>query len=357
MRGRYSMTRRRIGGLICILMVILLGMGAILTYSNKHLTQEEEPLQIGMVLYNGKDPFILQTASKLQDYIWTINKETASNLSLHIEDSEGNQKLQNDQINHFIEEGYDLLIVNMVERQDASMIIDKAQNANIPLIFFNREPVPQDIEKWNKVAYVGSRAEEAGALQGTVLADALDEGLLADKNKDGKIQYVMLEGEYGHQDAILRTYHCIKTLEARGYEMENLRTDTAMWDREVAKGKMEEWYTLLGDKIEVVLANNDEMALGAIEVLKEKGYFKDGKTIPVLGVDGLPAAYEAIMEGTLTGTVFNDSGEQALCMIYKACELLGIKLDEKYIPKTTTEGQYFWVKHSIVKKHTLESKK
>ncbi|MEG0319746.1 MAG: galactose ABC transporter substrate-binding protein, partial [Niameybacter sp.] len=272
-------------------------------------------------------------------------------------DSAHDQKLQNQQISSWIETGYDLLIVNMVEREDASMIIDKAQNANVPLIFFNREPVPQDIARWKKIAYVGSRAEEAGIIQGKMLADALDEGLEVDKNQDSKIQYVMLEGEYGHQDAILRTYYCIKTLEERGYIMDNLATDTALWQRDAGKEKMLEWYERFGDKIEVVMANNDEMALGAIEVLKEKGYFQEGQMIPVLGVDGLDEALKAMEEGTLLGTVLNDAKEQARCILYKAYDLLELPISDTLVPETQTDSQYLWVRHIPLKNNTLEDKK
>ncbi|WP_053983535.1 galactose ABC transporter substrate-binding protein [Niameybacter massiliensis] len=342
--------------LVIVSMVGLLG-GIGLVVLKQPTPEKKEQIDIGVVLYNAQDPFIKKTVEYLETYIREIHAETDLAFNLTYKDSTHDQSLQNEQISKLIEEGYDLLIVNTVEREDASLIIDKAQNVNVPVIFFNREPVPQDIARWDKLAYVGSKAEEAGKLQGELLADALDAGLEVDLNQDGKIQYVMLEGEYGHQDAILRTYHCIRTLEQRGYRMENLATDTAMWQRDTAKAKMEEWYTNLGDQIEVVMANNDEMALGAIECLKEKGYFEGDKTIPVLGVDGLDEAVKAMEEGTLLGTVLNDSKEQAKCMLYKIFELLELPMDETLMPITEKENQYFWVKHVPLKKHTLEDKK
>ena len=342
--------------LIIVGMVSLLG-GIGLIVLKQPTPERKEQIDIGVVLYNAQDPFIQKTVQYLETYIDEIHAETDIIFNLNYKDSAHDQALQNDQISILIEEGYDLLIVNTVEREDASLIIDIGQNANIPLIFFNREPVPQDIARWDKIAYVGSRAEEAGKLQGEILADALDNGLEVDLNHDGKIQYVMLEGEYGHQDAILRTYYCIRTLEQRGYRMENLATDTALWQRVAAKEKMEEWYTNLGDKIEVVMANNDEMALGAIEFLKEQGYFEEDKSIPVLGVDGLDEAVKAMEEGTLLGTVLNDSKEQAKCILYKIFELLDLPISDDLIPITEEDNQYFWVKHVPLKKHTLEDKK
>ena len=348
--------KKHIGWPVIIMIIILLGcsLAGLILYRSS--TPKVNDIKIGMVLYDGNDPFIVQTKAYVESYINDQNQKISRRISIDIEDSARNQSLQNEQINQFIANQYDLLIVNIVERQDAGMIIDKAQNADIPVIFFNREPVPQDIAKWEKVYYIGSKAEEAGRIQGEILADALDNGLKIDQNKDGKIQYVMLEGEYGHQDAILRTYHCIKVLEERGYSMENLARDTAMWQRVKGKQKMQEWYELFGEHIEVVMANNDEMALGAIEVLKEKGYFEEDLSIPVLGVDGLEEALQAIEEETLLGTVFNDSSEQAKCIVYKVNELTGIPADsQQFDINTQEENNYFWIKHRPIIKENIQS--
>lgn len=318
--------------------------------------ENKEEIKIGITLYNAQDVFVSNTLESIYYYIEEIKKETGLNIRVEAVDSKHDQELQNNQIDTFIEEGYDIIIANTVEREEAARIIDEVQKAQKPIIFFNREPVPQDMKKWEKSYYVGSSAQQAGTMQGEILADAIEKGLKVDKNKDGKLQYVMIEGEYGHQDAILRTYHCIKVLEDRGFQMDNLATDTGMWRKEEGKAKMNEWLELFGQEIEVVFSNNDEMALGAIEALQAYGYFKEGKTIPVVGVDGIDEALQAVENGLMIGTVLNDSDEQAKCIVSKIYEII---TGEKgnYSPSTVEQANYFWVDHRKITKENINTVK
>lgn len=324
-------------------------------YSNANQRGKKD-FKVGMVLYNAEDTFISYIRDMVDYYIELYEDEAGVNIELEVLDSANNQALQNTQIDHFIKNGYDVILANTVDREEASMIIDKVQKAKIDTIFFNREPVPQDMKKWNRIYYVGSSAEEAGRMQGEILVDAINNGLELDKNKDGKIQYVMIEGEYGHQDAILRTYHCIKVLEENGLNMENLATDTGRWFKKEAKEKMENWLEEFGDKIEIVLANNDEMALGAIEALKAYGYFNGEKWMPVIGVDGVDEALEAIETGTMIGTILNDYDEQAKCIVYKLYQCIGVN-DLNINISTQEKDNYFWVKHKKVTKENVNTVK
>ena len=132
----------------------------------------------------------------------------------------------------FVSQDYDIICVNLVDRTAASMIIDKGKTANIPIIFFNREPVEEDMDRWNKLYYVGSQAEQSGEMQANIIINAYKKDISkVDKNGDGKIQYVMLEGEPGHQDSSIRTEYCIKTITQNGIELEKLADDTANWQR------------------------------------------------------------------------------------------------------------------------------
>lgn len=309
----------------------------------------EESIKVGMTVYEGKDVFVSNTLECIEYYMDVLKAHTGLKIDFEAQDGQHNQETQNEQIETFIKEGYDVIIVNTVEREEAGSIIDKVQKAGIPTIFFNREPVPQDMQKWESLYYVGSSAQQAGKMQGEILIEAIEKGLEVDKNKDGKIQYVMLEGEYGHQDAILRTYYCIKTLEDRGFVMANVATDTAGWRRELGKAKMEEWLEAYSGQIEVVLANNDEMALGAIEALGDQ-------VIPVIGVDGIEDAKEAIREGKMIGTVWNNSDEQARCIVAKIDELLtggrgGL------VVETEEEQGYFWVGHQKITQENVNALK
>ncbi|MFR7894073.1 MAG: substrate-binding domain-containing protein [Dysosmobacter sp.] len=122
---------------------------------------------------------------------------------------------------------------------------------------------------------MGLPAGDAGVLQGELVLDAWrTQRDTLDRNGDGVIQYVMLEGEPGHQDALLRTEFCISTLANAGVSAEKLASDAANWQRGQASVSMRQWLQEFGENIEVVFANNDDMALGAIDACAEAGLDK-----------------------------------------------------------------------------------
>lgn len=285
----------------------------------ENLQQAKKQIKIGVAIYDANDSFIESVYEMIGKYARKEEESGEVEITLELVSGENNQQIQNSQIETLINEGYDAIAVNIVDRAQASTIIDKAHRANIPLVFFNREPVPQDMAIWENVYYVGAKAEQSGKLQAELLMNAIDQGVEVDRNKDGIIQYIMLEGEPGHQDAILRTYYSIKILEENNYKTENIASDTGMWRKEEAKQKMMQWLEEFGDEVEVVIANNDAMALGAIEALEEKGYFEKENKIQVIGVDGMEEALIAIKAGKMLGTVFNNAdkqGEAILAKIY-----------------------------------------
>src|SRR5690606_9195298 len=211
-----------------------------------------------------------------------------------IVDSQNSQPTQNDKVDLFLTKKTNALVINPVDRTAAGVIIDKAKAKDTPVVFLNREPLPEDMKKWDKVYYVGARAEESGTLSGQIIADYWKAHPEADKNGDGVLQYVMLKGEPGHQDAELRTQYSVQAIEDAGIKVEKVNEDTAMWDRVKGQEKMAAFLAANGDKIEAVLANNDDMALGAIEALKAAGYFTGDKYIPVVGVDATAPAPQAL---------------------------------------------------------------
>ena len=230
-------------------------------------------------------------------------------------DAKGNLTTQNNQVDKFISQDYDVICVNIVDRTAASTIINKAKDADIPLIFFNREPVEEDMQLWNKVYYVGADAEESGRLQGEIFVDEYKNNKsFIDKNGDGKIQYVMLEGEPEHQDSLIRTDCCIKTIVNNDIEVEKLADDTANWQNAQAYEKMTQWINEFGNNIEVVFSNNDDMALGAIHALENANIDIKNRPI-VIGIDGIPDALYQIKDGNMTGTVYNDYKSQGKAIL------------------------------------------
>ena len=230
-----------------------------------------------------------------------------------VRDAVGSQRTQNDQVKEMIDEGCNILCINLVDRTDPSEIIDSAKEKNIPIIFFNREPVAEDMMQWDKLYYVGAKARQSGQMQGEIAANLILKDKSIDKNHDGKIQYVVLEGEMGHQDAIVRTDSSAETILAKGIKMEKLSYEIANWKRAQAQNRMEQLIRQYGNTIELVLSNNDDMALGALDSYRIMGYTKDNMPM-MLGVDGMQEALEAVKDGRLTGTVYNDKEGQAKMM-------------------------------------------
>jgi methyl-galactoside transport system substrate-binding protein len=278
--------------------------------------------------------------------------------TVDIVDSQNSQPTQNDKVDLFITKKVNALAINAVDRTAAGVIIDKAKAANVPVVFLNREPLADDMKKWDKVYYVGAKAEQSGTMEGQLLVDYFKAHPEADKNKDGKIQYVMLKGEPGHQDAELRTKFSIQAITDAGLGVEKVAEDTAMWDRVKGQEKMAAFLASNESKIEAVLANNDDMALGAIEALKAKGYFKDGKFLPVVGVDATAPALQALSDGTLLGTVLNDAKNQGAATTNVATALANGKTPSK---ETTgydvTDGKYVWISYKKITKANMNEAK
>lgn len=306
---------------------------------------------IGVAIYKFDDTFMTGVRN-------AISQAAEGKAQIEIVDSQNSQPTQNDKVDLFITKKANALAINPVDRTAAGVIIDKAKAANTPVVFFNREPLPEDMQKWDKVYYVGAKAEESGTISGQLLVDYFKAHPEADKNKDGVIQYVMLKGEPGHQDAELRTKYSIKAIEDAGLKVEKVAEDTAMWDRVKGQEKMAAFLAANGDKIEAVLANNDDMALGAIEALKAKGYFKDGKYMPVVGVDATAPALKALEEGTLLGTVLNDAVNQG-----KATFNIANVLAQGQTPSMENtgyeivDGKYVWVPYKKITKENINDAK
>ena len=328
---------------ICCLIAAL----SLLTLSACHTSTNPAPtLRIGVALYQQEDTFIDTVGRELQRVALEKEQEQNVKLNLYLTDGKESQTAQNEQVDRFLERGYDVICVNIVDRTAAAVIIDKAQAAGVPVIFFNREPVEEDLRRWKHAYYVGLPAGDAGILQGELVLDAWQTHSDAlDRSGDGVIQYVMLEGEPGHQDALLRTEYCISTLEKAGVAAEKLASGAANWQRGQANIKMRQWLRDFGENIEVVFANNDDMALGAIDACEEAGL--DKNTMPfIVGVDATPPALEALREGTLKGTVRNDASGLAQSILDLAVSLSAGGEPSPDIE--LTDGRYVWLEYEAV---------
>ncbi len=310
----------------------------------------DNDIRIGVAIYDQTDSFISTLCQDMERLAQELEQEQGIKITLSLFDGRSNQTTQLDQIDQMIAQQCDVICVNIVDRTAAAVLIDKAEAANIPLIFFNRQPVDEDMERWDSIYYVGADGKESGELQGEIVCDFwLNGQSVVDKNGDGILQYVMLEGEQGHQDALLRTQYSVSTLVANGINVEKLAGDTASWSRSQAKEKMTQWLGELDTAPEVVFANNDDMALGAIDAYLEEGYHADNLPV-VVGVDGLDEAVLAVESGLMAGTVLNDGEGIAWSMLELS---LALWRGEEPSTAVVLEGErYVWLP---CKRITVES--
>jgi len=305
-------------------------------------TAESAMPKIGVAIYKFDDTFMSYVRN-------AIEANATGKATVEMVDSQNAQPTQNDQVDAFLSKKAKVIAINPVDRTAAAAIIDKAKARSTPVVFFNREPLPEDMAKWDKVYYVGAKAEQSGTMQGEIVVDYFKANPKADKNGDGIIQYIMLKGEPGHQDAELRTEYSIKAITAAGMKVEKLAEDTAYWDRPKAVEKMKAFWAKFGNRIEVVLCNNDDMALGAIEALRQEGFFAGDKYLPVVGVDATAPALQALEQGTLLGTVLNDAKNQGKATFDIAFALATGK-DPATVGWTISDGKYVWVPYQKVTK-------
>ena len=175
-------------------------------------------IKIGVTLYDQYDTFLSEMMTEFTEYAADKEEESKVTINLEILDASKSQLTQNEQVKSLIEKGCNVVCVNLVDRTEPTTITDFAENNNVPIIFFNRELVAEDLERWKDLYYVGADASESGTLEGELAADAFKENAAMDKNSDGICQYVVLEGEAGHQDSIVRTEYSVNTMVEKGVE-------------------------------------------------------------------------------------------------------------------------------------------
>lgn len=314
--------------------------------------KNSDEVYIGISLYKADDTFISNIRKEIEAYTKEYEKENNIRIRFEILGAESSQTIQNKQIDRFIALKYDAICINPVERTEVSGIIDKAAAADIPIIFFNRKPVESDMQRADKIYYVGIDPKDSALQQGEILTKAYrrDKRIL-DYDGDGYVNYVLLEGEPNHQDSLVRTEWIIKVLQRAGVPIQKLGGAVANWDRSQGAALMERWLEDYENRIELVISNNDDMALGAIDAIE-----KDGASsyIKVVGIDGTPQGMAAVESGKLFGTVRGDSKEYAYVIINIAIAASkGVEMPED-IKSKLSEGKYYNVKQKMINEENIE---
>ena len=294
-------------------------------------------MRIGVGLYRSDDTFINNLRRELEQYAKEYEQESGRKVVLDIQAAKGNQSVQNRQVDRFVSLDCDVLCVNPVDRMAVSSIIDKAMAADIPLVFFNRQPSTEGMNRWDRLCYIGVDAKETAVLQGQIVADHYREHPeQLDPNGDGVVSYVLLEGETSHQDSLIRTEWSVKTILDEGVPLERLTGGIGNWERSQASALMEQWLGQYGKKIELVLSNNDDMALGALDAMERAGI----TGICVVGIDATDPGLAAVREGKMIGTVSADKAGYAKTIFNTALEL-----SEK---GSAAKEKYYWCRQEIL---------
>ena len=275
---------------------------------------------VGVCIYQFADNFMTLYRTDLEEYLKDMG------YSVTIVDGKNDQNTQTEQINTFLQQGVDVLIINPVQTTSAQTIVDTISPSGTPIVFINREPEKAVLDSYaGKCCYVGADARQSGTYQGELILETENQG---DINGDGKITYIMCKGEYS-----------IKALTDAGKEVECLYEYLDNWDQTTAQQDVANALSQYGDKIEVVFCNNDAMALGALQSIQQANRTV-GKDIYLVGVDALAEAVQDVLDGNMTGTVLNDDVGQATAAAEAA---------KLYVEGSAVE-QYYWVDYVKVTK-------
>ena len=279
------------------------------TAANAAGTADVADKKVGISIYKFDDNFMTLYRQELQRYLTEDLGFKPENVV--IQDGKGDQAEQTNQINNFITQKYDVLILNLVQASSAPEITDMCKEAGIPVVFINREPDEAEETRWKDekipATYVGCDARQSGTYQGEEILETETKG---DINGDGKVSYIMIQGDPENVDAQYRTEFSVKALTDAGMEVEELLKQRGDWDQAKAQQIAQDALNQYGDKIEVIFCNNDAMALGALQAIEAAGRTVN-KDIYLVGVDALVEVVENVMNDKMTGTVFNDHFSQA----------------------------------------------
>ena len=238
-------------------------------------------------------------------------------------DAGGDAAAQEETVRQLLADGAEVLLVEPVNPYGAAAITDMAAAAGVPLIYFGREPWGDERQRWKDggldVVYVGCDAEEAGSMLGGLVL-SLGTGR-TDRNGNGRLDYLMIEGDPEDADALFRTAASVGALTEAGLAVYCVDDQIAMWDPENAALLTSNALAQYGREIDVILANSDELALAASDAALEAG-FHNGEELLVFGAGGTTEALAAVADGRLAGTVYRDLPAEARAAAEEAAAAL-----------------------------------
>lgn len=273
--------------------------------------QQKRVYKIGVCVYDLDDSFMNSMTEELEQALET---QVSADLPVRYEvlDANGSDNVQQKQIQYLLKQDCDVLVLNLVKADSAADSLNQARSRDIPVILFNREPDEMDLQIGDNIWYVGTDGQAAGALQATMLREAWDSQHI-DKNQNGTLDYILIEGEQSHYDTIRRT-NAFLSETGKNLPMNQLAGLSADWARERAA---EQLGTLSEQELreaEAIVCNNDDMALGAYDFYQRKGW--DSPLI--LGINKTQAMQQRIDDGEIYGTVDINPSQQ----VHLICQLI-----------------------------------
>ncbi|HET7839002.1 MAG TPA: substrate-binding domain-containing protein [Rectinemataceae bacterium] len=257
-------------------------------------------LKMGVTIEDFNDVFMRYALDQLKD------EAAKNNIDIIAADGKRDPNEQIKQVENFITQGVDAILIHVIDQTIAPRITKLCLDAKIPLVYFNRKPDDSALVAGKAVA-VASPEEVAGSLEAEFVA----------KKLNGKGNVAILMGTMGSAPQIGRTKGS-KDVIAKYPDMKVVREQTANFQRPDAVTVVENWLAS-GVPIDAIIANNDEMAIGAVLVIEEK---KLQDKILVTGVDATSDAMKFIADKRLDMTVFQNGGAQGRGAVQTALKLL-----------------------------------
>lgn len=295
------------------ILVIVIILALMINTQSKTLSCSNNgtPINVGVILFSLDNAIIKQLKQELE------NLQEEHQIKVSVFDAKDNASIQNEILDSLLKSRPDLIISMVADPREDNVrnFILKVKPYNVPLILFDIAPeVVSKVSKvYDRVAFVLPDSKKAGEVQGEIIRDSWKNKSIVDKNGDGILQYVLVSGPKSDIIANQRTQGSISTIENSGIKTEKLQSVVTNWTREVAKSNMENIFLTYGSKIEAIIANDDDLAIGTIEALQKYGYNigNNSKFIPVFGINGSAEAKELIDKGIMSGTVIEDIKELA----------------------------------------------
>ncbi len=333
---------------------ILFVLIAVMLLSAVSVVSAETPTA-GVIWYNFADTFIQNARQTL------LNVAKADGTVEIVDaDSQNDIATQTNNINNFYTRGIDYLVLNNINTAAISEIVQKAKEEGVVTIFANTDsPSDEDFANYDGLYLVSSRAPQSGTIMGEAAVKYWKEHPEADRNGNGKMDYIMLLGLTWHYDTQVRAEYSIKAVEDAGIATNQIGGEVvAEYNRGQAQEKVAALLANFSDDIDIIFACNDDMALGAIEALKAGGFFKDEASfLPVCGVDATVVGCDALRDGRLLVTSLNNPVTLGKA-IYKTMYLLEngkeVTTETLNMKGATVEGHRIWLDYTAITKENVD---